>query len=359
MPLRALRLSAVLALVACGLAGCRSPSDAADPLARDKRTTGLDADRLAAVVARAEALPQLRALIVARDGDVLAEHYAGGYARDEPANIKSASKSVLSAVVGAAIADGVLEGVDQRVSSLLADDLPPDTDPRLAEITVGHLLSMQAGLEPTSGRHYGAWAVSPNLVRDALARPFVDDPGGRMLYSTGSSHLLSAVLTRASGESTLALARRYLGDPLGVTIPPWSRDAQGVYLGGNEMALSPAALLAFGEMYRSGGVHEGRRVLPEAWVRASWTPRAGSPVRRDAYGYGWWIRRMGGHRVFYAWGYGGQMVYVVPSLRLTVVMLSDPTTRSSEGGHLQSLHALLADGVIPAAEAGSGEASPA
>lgn len=345
--------AAVLLLVG---PGCRPDARSDDPLARDARTTGLDAARLAEVRGRAERLDRLRALIVARDGEILAEHYAGGYAPDRPANIKSASKSVLAAMTGIAIAEGVLEGVDQRVAPILADALPADPDPRLGEITVGHLLAMQAGLEPTSGRRYGAWAVSANPVRYALAREFVDEPGGRMLYSTGTSHLLSAVLTRASGESTLALARRWLGEPLGATIPPWSRDPQGVYIGGNEMAMSPRALLAFGEMYRTGGLHDGQRVLPEAWVRASWTPQDRSPRSGTAYGYGWWIKRARGHAVYYAWGFGGQMVFVVPSLSLTVVMLSDPDARSTEGGHLQALHALLDDGLIPAAKKGAGRA---
>ena len=66
----------------------------------------------------------------------------------------------------------------------------------------------------------------------------------------GSSHLLSAVLTRASGRSTHALAREWLGEPLGIEIPPWPRDPQGIFFGGNDMLMSPRALLRFGELYR-------------------------------------------------------------------------------------------------------------
>jgi CubicO group peptidase (beta-lactamase class C family) len=172
------------------------------------------------------------------------------------------------ALVGVAIDRGVLTDADQRVAPILRDKLPLDPDPRLAEITAGHLLAMRAGLERTSGPYYGRWVTSPDWVRFALSRPFVEEPGGRMLYSTGSSHLLSTVLTRASGHSTLALAREWLGEPLDVTIPPWPRDPQGIYFGGNDMLLSPRAGARFGELYRNGGLHEGPRVLPESWVRA-------------------------------------------------------------------------------------------
>lgn len=122
------------------------------------------------------------------------------------------------------------------------------------------------------------------------------------------------------------------------------------------MRPSPRALLRFGELYRNdgvaGGPNRGRRILPNGWVQASWTPRATSPWSGGSYGLGWWIGQARGHPIYYAWGYGGQMVYVVPSLRLTAVMTSDAGQRSVDG-HIQALHALVADRLIPAAERGA------
>lgn len=307
---------------------------------------------LAPAIERAAALPRLRSLIVAHEGAPLVERVFRGPGLERPVNVKSVAKTVLSALAGIAFERGVLEGVDQPIAPILEDKLPKDPDPRLRAITVGHLLAMRAGLERTSGPFYGAWVTSPDWVRYALSRPFVDEPGGRMLYSTGSSHLLSAVLTRAAGRSTLALARTWLGEPLGITIPPWPRDPQGIYFGGNDMLLSPRALLRLGETYRQGGTLDGRQVLPESWVRASWTPQVSSPFTGHAYGYGWFVAEARGHPVHYAWGYGGQMLYVVPSLRLTVVMTSDIDAPSGRSGYARELHALLADGILPALEAG-------
>jgi CubicO group peptidase (beta-lactamase class C family) len=317
-------------------------------------TRGLDAGGVARVVAEAERLPRLRSLLVLRDGTALVERrFNGGPPLDQPVNIKSASKSVMSALVGIAIAKGVFRGTDQPVAPVLAADLPRNPDPRLRRITVGHLLSMQAGLERTSGENYGAWVSSPNWVRYALARPLADEPGGAMLYSTGSTHLLSAALTRASGRSTLRLAREWLGEPLGIAVPEWPADPQGVYFGGNEMRLSPRALARFGELYRLDGVVDGRRVLPAGWVAESWRPRTVSPWSGERYGYGWFLGEMRGHPVRFAWGYGGQMVYVVPDLRLTVVMTSQ-ADGPRDGGHVGALHRLVADGIVPAAERGTG-----
>jgi CubicO group peptidase (beta-lactamase class C family) len=318
------------------------------------RTTGLNAARLEETLARAAKLPNLHSLLVARDGAELVGHVFRGPGLDRPVNVKSVSKSVIAALAGIAIERDVLQGVDQRVLPLLDGLVPADADPRVALITVDHLLTMRAGLERTSGRNYGRWVASDNWIRYALARPFVDEPGGRMLYSTGSYHLLSAVLTRAAGSSTLALARDWLGDPLQIAVPPWTRDPQGFYLGGNNMMLAPRALLRFGELHRLGGIYEGRRVLPGSWIEASWTPRVRSPFTGHTYGYGWFIARARGHLVAYAWGYGGQMIYVVPDLGLTVVMTSDATSPSGRSGYVRQLHDLLAQGIVAAAERGSG-----
>jgi CubicO group peptidase (beta-lactamase class C family) len=302
---------------------------------------------LTAILDRAEALAPLETVVVAHRGAIIAERGYRGHATTAPANIMSASKSIISALVGIAIDRKLLEGPDQRIAPLLASNLPSNPDPRLNEVTIGHLLSMQAGLGSTSGQRYGSWVSSRNWVRSALAQPFEDEPGGRMIYSTGSTHLLSAILTTQSGRSTLQLARDWLGPLDGFAIASWERDPQGIYLGGNLMAMSPRSLLAFGEFYRSGGVTpDGRRLIPARWIEASWTPRTSSRYTGDGYGYGWFSRRIAGEEVKYSWGYGGQMLYVVPRLELTVVMTSDENAPSSRTGHRDDLHALLAEIIV-------------
>lgn len=300
----------------------------------------------------AASLSNLRGLIVLRDGETLVERrFNDGPALDQAVNIKSASKSVISALVGIAIQRGILDGTDQPVLSVLRGQAPADPDPRLERLTVGHLLSMQAGLERTSGDNYGRWVSSPNWVRYALSRPFVAEPGGEMLYSTGSTHLLSAMLTEASGRSTWALAQDWLAEPLGVAIPQWELDPQGIYLGGNQMSMSPRAMARFGELYRTGGVVGGEQVLPADWIAQSWQPRTTSPWSGEEYGFGWFLSEAQGHSVRYAWGYGGQMIFVVPDVDLTVVMTSrTDVTRGSD--HVDALRSLLAEQIVPAAIAG-------
>jgi CubicO group peptidase (beta-lactamase class C family) len=309
--------------------------------------TAIASDRAAAlntVLGDAEALTQLETVIVAHEGDIVSERGYRGNSVTAPTNIKSASKSVVSALVGIAIDQGHLEGPDQSIASLLEADLPADADPRISDITIGHLLSMQAGLGGTSGGNYGVWVSSRNWVRSALARPFEGAPGGRMIYSTGSTHLLSAILTQVTGRSSLQLAREWLGPLDDFAIAGWDRDPQGIYLGGNQMAMTPRSLLAFGELYRNGGLSpDGERLLSSEWIEASWEHRTRSRYSGDGYGYGWFLTRIAGQDVRYAWGFGGQMLYIVPALELTVVMTSDENASGVRTGHRDDLASLLSE----------------
>lgn len=317
---------------------------------RATQTSALDPALLGRAARRAAGLDQLNSLIVARNGEIGFGEAFRGPRLDRAVNVKSVSKTLHAALAGAALDRGVLRGVDQPVAELLSDLIPAEADPRVHDITIAHLLTMQAGLERTSGANYGAWVGSRDWVAFALSRPFVAAPGERMLYSTGSYHLLGVALARAADRSLLALARDWLGAPLDIAIPPWTRDPQGFYMGGNDMMLSPLALFRFGEVARRGGLWAQTRVLSAAWIEDSWTPRTRSPFSGHDYGYGWFLARARGRGVAYARGYGGQMLYVVPSLGLTVVVTSDPTRPARSHGYVGDLNAMLAEDIIPAAE---------
>jgi CubicO group peptidase (beta-lactamase class C family) len=304
---------------------------------------------LETAVERASTLPALRSLLVAHEGQVVVEKRFRGPPLDHPVNVKSVAKSVISALVGIAIEEGHLDGSDQAIWPFFRQYLGPEADPDKRKITIGHLLSMQSGLERTSGAHYGRWVASPNWVRHAIRRPMVREPGGAMMYSTGNTHLLSAILTRATGRSTHTFAKEKLAEPLGIHLPKWRRDPQGIYFGGNQMGLSPRAMLRFGELYRNGGHYGGHQIIPERGVRQSLRPRGESPFSGERYGYGWFISTGGDHPMFYAWGHGGQFIFVVRELSLTVVTTSEIQS-GHDFEHLRAIHELVSKDIVSAVE---------
>jgi len=291
---------------------------------------------------------RMRALVILMNGTSVVEERFSGSGLNQPTNVKSVSKSIVALLTGIAIDKGVVPGVSARLGDVAPRLIPQSADPRVADITLEDLVTLRAGLERTSGPNYGSWVSSPNWVADALSRNMIAEPGGRMLYSTGSTHILGAALAEAAGESLLTLARRWLGQPLGIEVPAWTRDPQGYYLGGNEMALSPRALARIGEMMREGGRWNGEQVVSADWLVASLEPRTRSPWSGLGYGYGWFLGRAGGIDYALARGYGGQVLAIAPDAGITVVITSDPTRPARSGGYFGELQRFIERDVIGA-----------
>jgi CubicO group peptidase (beta-lactamase class C family) len=339
-----LLLAATLATLTggCGESPAAERAARVPPLRAPARIGTIDGARLDSVYARAAELPPLRSLLVFQRDTLRREQYFHGARPEQPANIKSASKSVISALVGVAIARGHLRDVRQPLGQLLRAETR-GLDSARSAITLEDLLTMRAGLRSTSFEGYGEFVSSRNWVRHVLTRPVVaaHGEGAPMIYSTGSSHLLSAVLTRATGQSTWSFGRRTLA-PLGIRLRAWTTDPQGVYFGGNEMRLTPREMLAFGRLYLDGGrATNGTQILPRAWIDSSWVVRTTSGWSGNDYGYGWWLRQSHGHRVYFAWGYGGQFIFVVPDASMVVVATSDPAPVRRNGAHLDAVHGLV------------------
>jgi CubicO group peptidase (beta-lactamase class C family) len=304
-----------------------------------------------AVASEARALDQCRSLVIHLDGAPVVEEAFRGPGLDQPAQIKSVSKTVVAALTGAALDRGEIPSLEATLAEVAPRLIPRRADPRVSAISVEQLVTMRAGLEWTSGANYGAWVGSPDWVADALSRPFVAKPGGPMLYSTGSFHILGAVLSEVSGESLLSLARSRLGAPLGIGISAWTRDPQGRYLGGDEMAMRPTDMVRFGELYRSGGEWGGVRVLSRDWVERSLKPRTRSPLSGLDYGYGWLLGGRGRTAYALARGYGGQVILIAPGVGLTAAITSDPTLPARSGGYFGDLMALIEGAILPVARA--------
>ncbi|MET0211965.1 MAG: serine hydrolase [Vicinamibacterales bacterium] len=306
-----------------------------------------DATRLSfdEAVKAASELPRIHSLLVSVRGSLVLERYFNGRRATSPANIKSASKSIISALVGIAVDRGFISNVEQPITRFFPDVLGAADDPRRA-ITIEDLLTMRSGLESTSNRNYGAWVQSGNWVRHALSRPLLAQPGTRMQYSTGNSHLLSAIITKSTGKTTWQFAQETLARPLGFSLAPWPRDPQGIYFGGNDMLMTPRQMLAFGELYLNHGRVGDRQIVPEEWIDRSLVPRGRSDFSEQLYGYGWWIREIAGEDAFYAWGFGGQFIFVVPELELVVVSTSAATVSDDRRSHRRTVDEIIEELIV-------------
>ena len=283
-------------------------------------------------------MPRLKSLLVSHRGQLVLERYFNGARATQLTNIKSASKSVMSALIGIATGKGYFQNTDQLAATYFPE-LARDPDPFKRGITIEHLVTMRSGLESTSGRGYGAWVTSKNWVQYVLRRPLVDPPGTRVEYSTGSTHLLSAILTKATKKSTWQFAQDELAKPLGFTLAKWPTDPQGIYFGGNDMLMTPKQMVSFGELYLNDGRVGDRQIVPKAWVEKADDGVGRSRWGSDrAYGHGFWIRDFNGVKSYYAWGYGGQFIFIVPSKQLVIVTTSRADVSRERRDHLDQIY---------------------
>lgn len=246
--------------------------------------------------------------------------------------MQSVSKSVTSALVGIAIGRGELPGVDARLSSFVTDYQSPDTDGRRAGITLAHLLTMTPGIawdESTvaytdPANSCAGMEKSRDWVQFVLDQPMAAAPGSTFVYNSGATALLSHVIKQATGRQADEYAAEHLFSPLGITDTYWKRTPTGLSDTEGGLYLTARDLAKIGYLYLQDGVWEGRRLLPEGWVRTSTSPlvdtRPGQPRSRK-YGYQWWVlpHGAGGQNAYAALGYGGQRLIVVPEHQLIAV----------------------------------------
>ena len=256
----------------------------------------------------------IRGIVVTVDGEPAAAQYGQSGGPTVTGNTYSVTNSVLSMLVGIAIGEGSIAGVDQTLGQMLPTYLPVMA-PGVADLTLKQLLTKTGGiLGDDSNADTGP--TTEDWVSDILATPLEHLPG-TFGYSSRSSHLLSAILTSATGRPVLDYAREKLFVPLGISSEPaatpvdpdatydtvpgfgW-RSIRAATLGYSSLKITPVEMAALGQLYLDGGQWQGEQVVPEAWVRESTQPLRQCRVRRPEYGYQWWIDTVDGHPPFSA-----------------------------------------------------------
>jgi CubicO group peptidase (beta-lactamase class C family) len=308
---------------------------------------GLDAEMLARADRAIEAeYPNIYSLLVVRHGYLVFEKYYRDHDRSDEYNVKSITKSVTSALIGIALEQGHLSSLDQRVIEFLPEYATPPIDERKQAITLRHLLTMTSGFAWTED-DIGAWVSSGDWVKYAMNRPLAHQPGEVFTYDTASSHLLSAVISRATTMSEFQFADAQVFQPLGISARIWPADPQGYTFGGSELHLTSRDLAKFGYLYLNNGFWDGAQVVPAAWVQESTTERRSKVgfFGDEGYGYLWWVAEDQGHAAYFALGYGAQYIYVVPDLDLVVVITANTAVAPQA---IKDASPLIRSFVIPA-----------
>ncbi|MBT8047050.1 MAG: serine hydrolase [Xanthomonadales bacterium] len=299
----------------------------------------------------------LKAVIIAQHGEIIYEDYFRGTQADTLHQVQSVTKSVGSALVGIAHRQGKIR-LDQDLNyffSGLYDMSQPEFQNK-AGITVEQILQQRHGIEwdedSTDYRDplnpVGQMIESEDWYRYVLGQPVDAVPGAKFSYSSGASTLMSRMIRVASGMGPDAFAMQQLFGPMAIENVHWEiYSEQGMGTGITDwpnpdddvtlafsLWLTARDMLKIGQLYLDGGVYNGQRILDEAWVDASWTRYSHSgnssyfPDPGWGHGYQWWIARLGDlsgreFSIYFASGWGSQVIFIVPDLGLVVVTTAD------------------------------------
>ncbi len=293
----------------------------------------------------------ISSLIVIQGGRV---EYAATYGRTGSLQtlrpMYSVTKSVISTLIGIAIDKGHIESTEQTIADLLDADrcTIPDDSP-LADITLHQLLSMSTGIRWRDGVQ-GAEPMLQRMLKQpdwlSVILKFSVDPSmiDQFQYNSAVSHLLSVILSHRTGLSASEFAESHLFNKMGISNYQWDTDPQGYSTGGWGLQLAPEDMTKLGILFLADGSINNVPVVSSDWVRTSTDSHTSvsSHQHVTGYGYQWWLYAINNHVAFCARGFGGQVVYCVPSLDAVIVITS------SLAGRRKNAWPVFQDYLLPA-----------
>jgi CubicO group peptidase (beta-lactamase class C family) len=266
----------------------------------------------------------VHSLLVVRNGYLVLDAYFYPFAADTRHDIASVTKTVTSTLIGIAIDKGLVRDVDVPVLDFFEEMDIDNVDERKRSMTIEDLLTMRSGLacyaepnEPTLFKMIS----QPDWIQFALDLPMIDEPGTRYEYCSCNSHLLSAIIRKATGSKALEFAEQALFEPLGIADVAWPTDPQGLdNAGWGSLRMTPHDMAKIGFLYLNGGRWDEQQVISSEWIEDAWTKKVSFPDEAgiDGYGRNWWIVSSLG--AYGAMGRGGQRIWVAPDMNMVVVL---------------------------------------
>ncbi|OAK04843.1 6-aminohexanoate hydrolase [Bacillus wiedmannii] len=268
---------------------------------------------------------KVNTFLVYQKGELTSEYYKTLECENNLFKINSITKSIVSILIGIAIDKGYINDIHTPITKWI-----PNIPEEKNELTIYHLLTMTTGED---WKEFGNGVVFPNdfvesenWVQYILEKPIIEEPVTKMNYNSGSSHLLSYIIQEATGMSTEQFAKRYLFDPLEITEYEWRQDPQSIYVGGFGMKMKSKDLLKIGILCLQNGYWQGNEIVSSKWLEESSTPLFETYEHVGAYGYHWWVLNNERFHIpycmYFAMGYGGQYIVIIPQLELVAVISS-------------------------------------
>jgi len=269
--------------------------------------------------AEADADKAAHSFIIVRNGYAVAEGYWTPYAKNQPHELFSLSKSFTSTAVGLAVSEGLLS-IDDRVIDFFPDSIPDDANDNLKNMRVRQLLSMSTGhlKEPQIWTPVEGTTVVQRFLK---AQPELQ-PGTYFLYNTPATYMQSAIVQKLTGQRVRDYLMPRLFEPLGIEQPNWDQSEDGVDYGGFGLYLKTRDIAKFGQLLLQKGKWEGQQLVPAEWLAMANSKQVSNGASPDndwnaGYGFQFWMNSTQGFR---GDGAFGQLCIVLPKANMVVAM---------------------------------------
>jgi len=308
--------------------------------------------------------PQIHSLLVARKGKLVLEEYFSGFDRNKPHDTRSATKTFSSVMVGAAIQKGFPLSASTPITRLLASRQPfENPDARKDRITLAHLMTHGSGLDcddnvdASPGGEYNmqTQTAKPDWWKYMLDLKLIHDPGTHWAYCSGSMNLVGGAIAAGTKTWLPEFFDHAIAQPLEFGRYYYNLMPTGEAYTGGGVFMRPRDLLKIGQLYLDGGLWNGKRIIPKAWVAESTrpqTPAPGAPADTlsGTDGYAWHLGYIKSatpsYRFYQSNGNGGQLLIVIPQLDLVVVFTAGNYSSFGVWGRFQG--DLVGKAIIPA-----------
>jgi CubicO group peptidase (beta-lactamase class C family) len=274
----------------------------------------------------------IKSIVVSKNDNIIKEQYFNSSGPNIAHDVRSVTKTVTALLIGIAIDKGFISSVDEEIGQYIAPIIGEISADK-SQLKIKHLLTMSSGLEWNEWGNYAGyyneynnWWRSSDQITYLLNRNFAQLPGSYFNYNSAGSHLLSIIVSQATGMSTEDFAKQFLFEPLEINFGGWIKDKRGYNNGGAGLSITPYDMQKIGSLLLNKGMYKNKRIVSEKWINELTSFHIST---RDAnlfsngYGYQTWLWDNCINSYFDAMGYGGQFILVVPTKKLVITASCD------------------------------------
>lgn len=261
----------------------------------------------------------INSVLVIKNGSIIFEEYFNGHSKNSLQNTACIFKSFISAAVGTTLTNNIISSLDDKITDIFKTQVPDSIDENIHKITLKHALTNSTGLNWHSPKYY---SDPDRTIYDDIRIVFelgvISEPGKVFSYKPDPQILVYS-LAQLSGKDFIKYIDENLFKPLGIVDYQWNTGFNTI----ENLRMTARDIAKLGYLYMCKGMWEGRTLISNDYITESTTPqiKANFPEHGD-YGYLWWISELHGKKTYYASGFGGQYLYVIPQHNMIITITS-------------------------------------